>query len=54
MSTTQVTEEPDEKKFSRPVLEARQGGDSLSLASGFPGGKTLMNYELSWLSFHHS
>jgi hypothetical protein len=33
MSTTQVTEEPDEKKFSRPVLEARQGGDSLSLAS---------------------
>jgi hypothetical protein len=35
MSTTQVTEEPDEKKFSRPVLEARQGGDSLSLASGF-------------------
>lgn len=34
MSTTQVTEEPDEKKFSRPVLEARQGGDSPSLASG--------------------
>lgn len=26
-------EEPDEAKVSRPVLEARQGGDSLSLAS---------------------
>lgn len=46
MSITHITEEPDEKKFSRPVLEARQGGDSLSLASGFPVGNTLMKLNL--------
>ena len=34
LTATQVTEEPDEVKVSRPVLEARQGGDSLTLASG--------------------
>lgn len=31
----QITEEPYEAKVSRTVLEARQGSDTLSLASGF-------------------
>ncbi len=34
MSNTQLTEEPDAPKGARPVWEARQVGDSLSLASG--------------------
>ncbi|MDI9636157.1 hypothetical protein QM565_10230 [Geitlerinema splendidum] len=49
MSNTQLTEEPDAPKGARPVLEARQGGDSLSLASGFPGGKTFMKDHLERL-----
>ncbi len=34
LTVTQITEEPDEVKVSRPVLEARQVGDYLTLASG--------------------
>ena len=40
LTVTQITEEPDEVKVSRPVLEARQVGDYLTLASE---GQCLLN-----------